>query len=67
MKILEVFGEPISNGGQEAFVINVINTIDMSELQIDCLTPYYCENDFYKSVVESRGGQVFAFNLPFTP
>lgn len=67
MKILEAFGEPISNGGQEAFVMNVIENIDKTNISIDLLTPYYCDNDYYKQKVENYGGEVFSFNKKFEP
>ena len=67
MKILELLGEPIANGGQEAFVINFINAIDMFDLSIDLLTPYNCSNNYYKTIVENKGGRVYSFNLPFAP
>ncbi len=67
MKVLEVFGEPFSVGGQEAFIMNVLQHIDMKDLQIDFLTPYYCDNQYYTSIVEEKGGKVFAFDLPFNP
>lgn len=66
-KILEVFGEPIICGGQEAFVNNVIENIDWDGLKIDLYTPYYCDNDVYKNNIESRGGRVFAAGLEFNP
>lgn len=67
MKVLELFGEPISHGGEEAFVINMLEHIDRSNLQIDFLTPYYCDNPFYQNIVEKAGGKVIALNLPFNP
>ena len=67
MKVLEIFGEPISNGGQEAFVINVLKAINLTNLHIDLLTPYYCDNDYYENIVKSKGGKIVAFNLPFIP
>lgn len=66
-KVLEVFGEPISNGGQESFVINVIQNMDRSGLQIDLLTPYYCSNDNYRALVHSWNGRIFEFRLKFAP
>lgn len=66
-KVLEVFGEPISNGGQESFVINVIQNMDRSGLQIDLLTPYYCDNDNYRTLVHSWNGRIFEFGLKFAP
>ena len=38
-KVLEAFGEPISYGGQEAFIMNVLEHLDRSGLEIDFLTP----------------------------
>ena len=67
MKVLELLCEPISNGGQEAFVMNVYNNIDMTDLQIDLFTPYYCDNDYYKKQVKARGGKVYAKGLEFNP
>ena len=40
MKILEVFGEPILNGGQEAFVVSFVKEIDSEQFHFDLLTPY---------------------------
>lgn len=67
MKVLEIFGEPIANGGQEAFVINVVKHIDDKDVQIDFLTPYYCSNETYRSTVEQRGGKIICLDLPFLP
>ena len=38
MKILEVFGEPILNGGQEAFVVSFVKEIDSEQFHFDLLT-----------------------------
>ena len=67
MKVLELFGEPISNGGQESFVINVLKHIRDDEIKVDFLTPYFCDNQAYAKIVQDRGGQVFSLNLPFLP
>lgn len=67
MKVLELLCEPISNGGQEAFVMNIYNNIDMTDLQIDLFTPYYCDNNFYKNQVKARGGKIYARGLSFNP
>ena len=63
MRILELTGEPIGTGGQEMFIINLLRHIDLTDLQIDWLTPYYCENDTYRKEVEDKGGRVICFNL----
>lgn len=67
MKILEAFGEPISNGGQESFVMNVVSHMDLSNKTVDLLTPYYCDNEHYKSEIESLGGKIISFNKLFEP
>lgn len=67
IKVLEVFGEPIISGGQEAFVNNVVENIDWNDLTIDLFTPYYCDNDLYRCNVEKKGGKVYAVGLEFNP
>lgn len=66
-KVLELFGEPIANGGQEAFVINALTHMDLTDLQIDLLTPYECTNEYYRSIVEDNGGKVYSLHFPFNP
>ncbi len=67
MRVLEAFGEPILSGGEESFVINVMQHMNRGNLLIDLLTPYYCDNSYYKSIVESNGGRVFQLGCQFTP
>lgn len=61
MKVLEVFGEPILNGGQESFVINFIRHMDRSLMAIDLLTPYECKN----LILNEMQLNVFAWDFPF--
>ena len=69
LKILEVLGDAISNGGQESFVLNVLNHIDTDKenFSIDILTPYYCDNEHYKNIIEKKGFGLYCFNLTFVP
>ena len=67
IKILEVFGEPISNGGQESFVFNTIQHMNLRTMRVDALTPYYCDNQIYKTIIEKEGGKIVELNLPFLP
>lgn len=67
MKVLEVFGEPISNGGQESFVVNLIEHMNLDGINIDLLTPYYCDNLYYEEKVKQWGGKVISFGLEFKP
>lgn len=67
MKVLEVFGEPISHGGQEAFVFSVLDKMDMTDLKIDFFTPYYSDNPRYEDMIRLKNGTLFAGNLDFSP
>lgn len=67
IKVLEIFAEPISNGGQESFAIKVVQKMDKTGMQVDFLTPYYCDNDYYKNIIQEFGGKVYAWELPFRP
>ena len=51
MKILEVFGEPILNGGQESFVVSYVKKFDGNRFHFDLLTPFEVHNDHYKNIV----------------
>lgn len=67
MRVLEVFGEPIADGGQESFVFGVIDKIDMDNLHIDCLTAYDCRSERYRNLLKEKGGRIYSLKLPFTP
>lgn len=66
-KVLEVMGEGIVHGGEEAFINNLITFIDMDGLTIDWLTPYKCENAFYANNLRSKGGTIYEMGLSYTP
>ena len=67
MKILEAFGEPLSYGGQEAFLMSALPYIDSRDMQIDLLSPYYCDNNSIVRRVNERGGAVYTLNCGFAP
>ena len=66
-RVLEVFGEPISYGGQEAFFFSVLQHMDRDGLRIDVFTPYYCDNEHSRNMVRQYGGELFEIGLPFEP
>jgi len=66
-KVLEVVGEPISFGGQEAFIFNVLRNINMEGLSIDFFTPYYCDNSSAEELIRAKGGRLFSAGIPFAP
>lgn len=67
LKVLEVFGEPISYGGQESFVFETVKAMDKSNLKLDFLTPYYCNNKYYENFAKEINAKIYTFNLPFKP
>lgn len=58
-RILQVFGEPLDNGGQESFIMNIYRNIDREKVQFDFFTPYYCANESLRAEIEQMGGKVF--------
>ncbi len=67
MRILELTGEPIANGGQEAFIVNFLSALDMDGICVDVLTLYECENKHYKAIIEGKGCRLFELNLNYNP
>lgn len=67
MRILQAFGEPFSYGGQERFVMNAIDHMDLRGMEIDLLTPYYCDNEAAWEQVRQLGGEIYALGCSFRP
>lgn len=67
VRILEAFGEPLSYGGQESFVMNMIDHMDTASLVFDMLTPYYCDNAEISSRIRASGGSLHALGCSFRP
>ena len=58
-RVLQVYGEILSNGGQEAFSMNMYRNIDREKVQFDFFTPYYCNNEKLIKEIEGLGGRVY--------
>lgn len=67
LKVVEITGEPFLFGGQEQFIMNLVQYMNRQDLVIDVLTPYQCENQSFQHLIEKKGGQVTALDLPFAP
>lgn len=67
IKVLEVFGEPVAHGGQESYLQSQLEHMDLSDMRISILTPYYIDNDSLTRLVKLTGGVVSALELPFRP
>ena len=66
-RILEIMGEGISHGGEEAFIANLLDSMDPDGLTVDWLTPYRCNNRQYAQILEEKGGKVYELGLSYTP
>lgn len=67
MRVLEAFGEPVSYGGQESFVMNVLENMDRTDISADLLSPYYCDNKGIEEKIRLWGGEVYALGCSFRP
>lgn len=65
VKILQVFGDPISYGGQERFVYNVYKNMNNNNFVFDLFTPFYCNNKEISELIESRGGKIYHYDNVF--
>lgn len=61
-KVLELICDPFVNGGEETFIINIIKNINRADLKIDLYAPFGFDNDYYKSIINECGGEVFVHN-----
>lgn len=65
MRILEVFAEPLSYGGQEAFILNMYMNFKEQKNKYVFFTPYYCDNNKLQQEVEKRKDVIIARNKNF--
>ncbi|MDO5564313.1 MAG: glycosyltransferase [Eubacteriales bacterium] len=70
IKILEMFGEPISFGGQEQVVYNMITVLKNENFHFDLFTPYFVDNNIFYNLIknnknEFQNGDIFSLNLEF--
>lgn len=64
-RILEIFGEPIVNGGQESYILNMFENMEHDKIAFDVYTPFSLENMEFKSKIEEYGGTVKASGTDF--
>ena len=48
-RVLEVIGGAIKMRGQDGFVLSLVEYMNKTGLQVDCLVPYTCTFDSYKN------------------
>ena len=65
IRVLQMFGEPLSTGGQESAIMNLYRHIDRNRVQFDFFTPFYNDNLKLREEIESLGGNVFFCDKKF--
>ena len=65
--VLQLFGEPFSNGGQESFIMNMYRHIDHEKVQFDFFSPFTLNNEVMRDEIISLGGKISYAGLPFGP
>lgn len=67
VNVLEFFAEPLSYGGQEAFMLNMYNNFGQGKINYTLCTPFYCDNAKLKQLAAERGDTIVAYNNKFDP
>lgn len=57
--VLQLFGEPMNCGGQEAFIMNMYRNIDRNAVQFHFYTPFDFPNLALRAEMEGLGGKAF--------
>lgn len=65
IRVLQVFGEPFSNGGQDSYIMNMYRHIDRERVQFDFFTPFTIRNEAMAAEVAALGGRMDAAGYPF--
>ena len=65
IRILQIFGEPFSNGGQESYILNMYQHMDRTRMQFDIFTPFTIRNEARRELFESLDGHIWAAGRPF--
>lgn len=66
VRVLEMFGEPITYGGQESVVYNMLSTFNLkNDFNIDLYTPYYADNADLIRLVNTNNGKIYTSNVQF--
>ena len=65
IRVLQIFGEPFSNGGQDSYIMNMYRHIDRERVQFDFFTPFTIRNPAMQAEVEALGGTMSAAGHPF--
>lgn len=65
IRVLQIFGEPFSNGGQDSYLMNMYRHIDRTRVQFDFFTPFMIRVPATQQEVEALGGRMWAAGHEF--
>lgn len=65
LSVLECFAEPLSYGGQEAFIYNMYSNFKNKNINYTFFTPYYCDNVKLKEIIKQKEDKLFFCNKTF--
>lgn len=63
-KVLEIIGTRVCHGGTEAFVQSVVERLDKSRYEVECMAVFDCENADFEKSLDKNGIKFYALNLP---
>ena len=64
MKVIEFFGEPLSYGGQEAFIYNMYSHFTKSAKYL-FITPFHADNKELIEIIKNKGDECVSCNYKF--
>ena len=65
VKVLEFFGEPLSYGGQEAFILNMARNFKSGQAEYTFATPFGADNTALLSLIKEKNYGLIHLNYPF--
>ena len=65
INVLECFAEPLSYGGQEAFIYNMYSNFENDKIKYTFFSPYYCDNTKLKELIKSKKDKLIVCNNTF--
>ena len=63
MKVLQFFGEPLSYGGQEAFILNMYKNFKDKNIEYTFATPFFANNKELIGLIKKRKDHLIFFFL----
>ena len=65
ISVLQFFGEPLSYGGQEAFILNMYKNFKNKKIKYTFATPFHANNKELKGLIKKNSDNLIAQNYKF--